>query len=79
MNIFFALEEARLQGELNKLCFRSDPFLHSPIYPYILKCYIIFLNKICLNQEARLIVICYRYVTVNLMSSKHYEQTVHGI
>ena len=33
------------QGEeLNKLCFRSDPFLHSPIYPYVLKCYMYFLE-----------------------------------
>ena len=28
----------------NKLCFRSDPFLHSPIYPYVLKCYMYFLE-----------------------------------
>ena len=30
--------------ELNKLCFRSDPFLHSPIYPFVLKCYMYFLK-----------------------------------
>ena len=33
------------QGEeLNKLCFRSDPFLHSPIYPYVLKCFMYLLE-----------------------------------
>ena len=33
------------QGEeLNKLCFRSDPFLHSPIYAYVLKCFMYLLE-----------------------------------
>ena len=33
------------QGEeLNKLCFRSDSFLQSPIYPYVLKCFMYFLE-----------------------------------
>ena len=32
------------EGGLNKLCFLSDPFLYSPIYPYVLKCYMYFLE-----------------------------------